>query len=218
MSGITSDNVAKKIKAIAPGLAEDVTIVFFTCNSGTGRAEESEDFHGAMREGGADSLAGIARDALVDVGLTKGSVWGHSDIGHVTKNYRLREFRAALGKGRQGKPFATEYGISIGDQGLAVAELLTAAGDAGFDIHSGDTPKLVKVWNKAQSLVERYAYDAYRGAARDLKLDSEALAQAAPTNPKGAGEAVQRARNEYWVRHKDEALQRLVREARLKRK
>jgi len=218
MSGINASNAAAKIKAIAPRLTEDVNVIFFTCNSGTGQAEQSEDFHGAMREGGADSLAGIARDTLIEAGLSKGSVWGHSDTGHVTENYRLREFRADKGKGAQGQPFATEYGITVGDQGFAAAELLNAADAAGFELHWKDTPKLVTIFNKALAVVEWYAYDAYRTTARESKLDNQAFAQAAPTNPAGAGKIIRDAWNEYWPKHQDQALQKLIRQAGLKQK
>ena len=83
--GLTSRNAADVIKRIAPVLTKDVTIVLYGC-SVCAEARETSWVTTTMEPGGSNSLCGKIRDALIDEGKTKATVWGHTQTGHTTRN------------------------------------------------------------------------------------------------------------------------------------
>jgi len=105
---ITSAKVGGIIKAIAPALTNDVKIILYGCSSAKGIREASNWMATTTSPGGADSLAARIRDALVDAGKSKASVWGHTQVGHTTRNPSLRVFHASDGKGSKGHSYLSE--------------------------------------------------------------------------------------------------------------
>ena len=105
---ITSAKVAGIIKAIAPALTNDVKIILYGCSSAKGIGEASNWMVTTSSQGGADSLAARMRDALVEAGKSKASVWGHTQVGHTTRNPSLRVFHASDGKGSKGRSYLSE--------------------------------------------------------------------------------------------------------------
>lgn len=123
--GITTRNIARVIQRIAPVLTDDVKIILYGCSSARGQREASDWFTTTMSAGGEDSLAARIRDALVDAGKTRASVWGHTESGHTTRNPSLRIFNAGFGKGSKGNSYVGE-GVFGTIPGLLIIDELEA--------------------------------------------------------------------------------------------
>jgi hypothetical protein len=106
--GITTKTVGALIARLAPVLSVDVKVLLYGCSSARGQREASDWVRTTTSGGGADSLAAKFRDALVDAGKTQATVWGHTEVGHTTRNPSLRYFFAGRGKGADGQSYLDE--------------------------------------------------------------------------------------------------------------
>ncbi|MFF7728274.1 DUF4157 domain-containing protein [Streptomyces sp. NPDC008001] len=187
LGAITTREAASIIKAIAPALAPDITVVFFSCNAGRA-SEEAEDWEkGSTKPGGKGSLASVVRDALIAEGKG-GSVWGHTTTGHVSENIALREFDTTSGPGAQGASYVTRYVFTPSDKIAATAELLAEIAAQGYDVGTSGTVAV-------GAAVESRMYYGYEEASRKLTFDGSKLAEVAPTHPVEVGRQVR----EYWI-------------------
>ncbi|MGK5733510.1 eCIS core domain-containing protein [Streptomyces sp. URMC 124] len=201
---ITPTNAASVIKGIAPSLAPNVTVVFFTCNAGRAPEEKEEWEKQSMRPGGKGSLASVTRDALIAEGKG-GSVWGHSMGGHVAAgNPALREFGTDTGKGSEGASFITRYVFTAMDKTSTVNELLSAVSAQGYELGPGATVT-------AGAVAESRMYYGYAEASGKLTYDKSKLAEAAPTHPVEVGKMIKDYwTTTYWPANKDKATGRLL--------
>jgi hypothetical protein len=125
-NGFTLKNAATVVRGIAPYLTIDFNLIIFGCSAGRGQREASNWVVTTMEPGGADSLAGVLRDALVDEGKSRARVWAHTEVGHTTRNPSLRVFTAAAGKGSAGESYASGA-IFGGDRKATAAGEVEAA-------------------------------------------------------------------------------------------
>ena len=101
-------------------------VILYTCSSGRSPDEAEDDwFSGTMRSGGKGSLASTVRDVLAAEKIEGGSAWGHATVGHVSRNYALREFAVSAGKGAAGESYVTKY---VGSSQKGVDEGSESAG------------------------------------------------------------------------------------------
>lgn len=139
---VSKSTVGGIIKAIAPALTKDVKIILYGCSSALGSSEADEWVATTTSQGGADSLVARFRDALVDAGKSQATVWGHTMVGHATRNPSLRVFHASDGKGSKGHSFLSEsiFGTladamlreEIGEAIAALGYALPEAQEAAF--------------------------------------------------------------------------------------
>lgn len=131
---ITTGKVGGIIKAIAPALTNDVKIILYGCSSALGSKEASNWMATTTASGGADSLAARFRDALVDAGKSKASVWGHTQVGHTTRNPSLRVFHATDGKGSKGHSYLSETIFGVLPDAMLREEIAEAIGALGYTL------------------------------------------------------------------------------------
>jgi hypothetical protein len=185
---ISGSKIAGVVKKMAPHLTNDVKVVLFGCSSARGTAEEDAWVTSTLNDGGADSLCGTIRDALLAENLTLATVWGHTGVGHTTTNWTLREFRAADGKGSNGRSFVKAYGIPWDT--TVVDDLRTKMKDAKWTIDASNDAEFVKRAKEAiQSweLRKEGPYGAWAKVNDKEKLGDRNLSEAAPTNPTEVG-------------------------------
>ncbi|MEH6378261.1 DUF4157 domain-containing protein [Streptomyces sp. KLMMK] len=204
VGGVTPRNAASVIQGIAPALAANITIVFFTCNSGR-VWEETEDWEKqSMRPGGKGSLASVTRDALIAEGKV-GSVWGHSMGGHVAGvNPALREFTTAAGKGSEGASFVMRYVFTEADKSNTTKELLDAVSAQGYRLTSAAAAT-------AGAVAESTMYYGYADASWKLTFGGSMLAEAAPTHPAEVAKLIKDYwTTTYWPANKGKATNLLI--------
>ncbi|MCF3107048.1 DUF4157 domain-containing protein [Streptomyces roseoverticillatus] len=202
LGAINTIQAASIIKTIAPALAPDITVVFFSCNAGRASEEKEDWVKGSMRPGGKGSLASVTRDALIAEGKG-GSVWGHTTTGHVSENLALREFDASSGKGGPGASFITRYAFTGPDKVTATNDLLDGASAQGYEVSAGGTTVV-------DALVESAMYYCYAEANVKLAFGNLKLAEAAPTHPVEVGAKVREHWTTYWPLHKGDAVKQLI--------
>lgn len=129
---ITTSKVGGIIKAIAPALTKDVKVIIYGCSSALGLREASNWMATTTASGGADSLAARFRDALVDAGKSRASVWGHTQVGHTTRNPSLRVFSAADGKGTKGHSYLSETVFGVLPDAMLREEIAEAIDAMGY--------------------------------------------------------------------------------------
>ncbi|MEU1820791.1 DUF4157 domain-containing protein [Streptomyces roseifaciens] len=205
LGAINTIQAASIIKAIAPALAPNITVIFFTCNAGRASEEKADWVQGSMKPGGKGSLASVVRDALITEGKG-GSVWGHTTTGHVSENIALREFDAATGPGTPGASYITRYVFTPSDKIAVTAELLGEVAGQGYDVGSSGTAA-------AGAAVESRMYYGYEEASRKLTFEGSKLAEVAPTHPVEVGRQVREYwMTTYWPREKSAAATALAKQ------
>ncbi|MFC5146056.1 DUF4157 domain-containing protein [Streptomyces aureoversilis] len=202
LGAINTIQAASIIKAIAPALAPNITVVFFSCNAGRASEEKEDWVKGSMTPGGKGSLASVTRDALIAEGKG-GSVWGHTTTGHVSENPAWREFDASSGRGVPGASFITRYAFTGPDKVAATNELLDGITAQGYEVGSGGTAA-------AGAVVESTMYYCYAEANVKLSYEGSKLAEAAPTHSVEVGAKVREYWTTYWPGHKSGAVDALL--------
>ena len=139
---ITNSSVAKVIDKIAPFLTDDVRIILYGCSSARSADEPSDWVVTTTSGGGAQSLAGKFRDALIAAGKSRATVWGHTQVGHTTRNPSLRVFNAASGKGADGHSFVSETIFGTIYDNAVLDEIESTLGQLGFAIDAALQPKV----------------------------------------------------------------------------
>lgn len=197
-AGLTAGNVVDVVGRMAPSLTNDVTIVLYGC-SVCAQADEGDWVATTMRPGGVDSLCGKIRDALVDAGKHSATVWGHTEIGHTTRNWSLRRFRAIPfvgGQDRPGDAYAGEIVFGPEKAG-ALAKVEAAINVGGLRVAAARRPEF-EVFVLAR--MERHMYRAYGQANRTKTHGGANLAERAPLFPDEVAEIIRTHwRDTYWV-------------------
>lgn len=136
--GITTSNAKALFKAIAAKLANNVTVILYTCNSARG-ADETESWEkGTMDAGGKGSLGELVRDTLADEKVGAATVWGHTTTGHTSRNSALRSFDARDGKGSAGQSFLSEYVFTAAEYAAASSDIVAGMAARGWTADPAD--------------------------------------------------------------------------------
>jgi hypothetical protein len=214
-SGLTVSNAKALVTAIEPTITRDVRVLLYACSNARGQSETESWTAGTMKGGGADSLAGVLRDELVEAGVNKGSVWGHTTVGHVTDNFALRVFYGADGKGSAGVAFAGERVFGAADRSNALNDLKNDLGAQGYDPVELATAKFEAA---ARARIESAMYSAYADANAKLTYNGGKLAMMAPMYP-AAVEALIHThwRDVFWPGKRPDLGQALVKSLKLKK-
>jgi hypothetical protein len=203
-ASLTSSTAATSVKSIAPVVTPDLNVLLFTCNSARSPSEDESWTKGTLEGGGTGSLGSEIRNAMVTEKIDKGTVWGHTTTGHISRNFAMRKFSAADGKnatgtafaGNQVWPAATRLGYALELQLSAVAQ--------GFTI---DDSVKARFWKEATQAVDALVYRCYAAANGELKLNGMNLAEMTPTHPaEVATMLVDYWNKNYWTAEKIEAL------------
>ncbi|HJU66598.1 MAG TPA: S8 family serine peptidase [Gemmatimonadaceae bacterium] len=168
--GVDTTNVPPVVKDIAPRLTNDVRIMIYGCSVARGQGEKEDWYTTTFTRGGADSLAGVVRDALIDEGKSKAEVWGHTEVGHAVNNFTLRRFAAGDGKGSDGVPFAGEIVFRATEHTAALQEVRAAVLASGVVIQ--DATAFDAAASKA---IVSEMYKAYRDAQLTVTSDKKEL-------------------------------------------
>jgi hypothetical protein len=159
--GITAKSVGKVIQRIAAFLTDDVKIILYGCSSARGTKEPSDWVTTTMTPGGEGSLAAKFRDALVDAGKPRATVWGHTEVGHTTRNPSLRYFYAGSGKGTKGRSYVGETVFGTVEDIITLDEIEATVRELGFSI---DAAQETKFRASARRQLRRLRYLCYVGA------------------------------------------------------
>jgi hypothetical protein len=211
--GIESSTVASHVKDMASYLAEDVVVILYGCSSARGSSEAADWYRTTMTDGGADSLAGKFRDALLSEGKKKACVWGHTEVGHTTSNFTLRVFRAWDGAGSAGKSYVKHFVLDW--QGPVVDELRAEVLAQGFEIPSS---KEAKFRSSAEDTLRLGLYRVYAGANKDKTLDGRNLAEVAPLRGAAVAAIVSKEWDARWSAKKSDWAKEAAANARLPKK
>ena len=204
--GITTKGIGRLIQQIAPVLTNDVNVIIYGCSSARGQAEAPDWVTTTMSPGGADSLAARLRDALVDAGKARATVWGHTEVGHPTRNPSLRSFSAGFGKGSIGSSYVGEVVFGTMAELTAVGELETKLQEIGRPV----TQNLQRAFRRvASKTLRRLWYFCYISAnirhrvasgkrikENNLTLNGVNLSEAAPVHPLDVADIVR----QHWVK------------------
>ncbi len=127
-----------------------------------------------MNSGGEDSLAAKIRDALVDSGKYRATVWGSTESGHTTRNPSLRYFNAGSGKGAKGNSYVGQYVFGTVNDLLTFASLEVTL-QLGFSIDAALETKFQIAAQRKLSYLRYSCYiDAnikYRTVAKGLERE-----------------------------------------------
>ena len=187
-----SGNEGKKlVKNVAASLKNDVDIIIYACSVANSPSEIHDDWDkGTMDAGGKDSMAEGVRDELFDQNITSGKVWGHTTVGHVTRNFALRYFKSDS-KDTAGLSYVSEYVFTPYDEYLIRQEVINQLTTDGFDPTAIDTEKLISYQIKN---LRKHFYKCYAQANDKLKYNQRNLAEAAPNHPLEVAKII----NNYW--------------------
>jgi hypothetical protein len=183
-----------------------------------------------MSAGGEDSLAARIRDALVEAGKTRATVWGHTEQGHTTRNPSLRRFDAHMGKGTKGSSYVGETVFGTIHEILSLGHLEATLRGLGFAIGA---PQQEALRRAARKQLRRLWYLCYvranikvpvrtvggkRVIENNLTFRGANLSEMAPTHPLEVADIVRRYwSNVCWSQAKREkAARELAKELRLK--
>ena len=227
--GIRAATVGALIRRIAPALTNDVKILLYGCSSARGQTEPSSWVRTTATDGGADSLAGALRDALIDAGKTGAVVWGHTEVGHTTRNPSLRSFGAAWGRGSPGQSYLSQSVFGVLSNALLAAEITTQIGLLG---HAFPASRQAAFQAALQGEVRRLRYSCWVGAVvrvrnvgakrikeTNLTVRGASLPEVAPLYPLEVADVVrQRWSDVCWTpAAKEAAARKVARNAKLPR-
>lgn len=221
---LTKRNVRSVIQRLAPFLTDDVTIALYGCSIAA-NPSESGWVSGTMDSGGAQSLAAMVRDALVDEGKTSASVWGHTEVGHTTRNPSLRVFHASpshpLGGGKGADGFAYAGDFIFGQEvQQALSDVESAVQRAGNRVAADKRNRFTTF---VQGRLRSHFYKAWVGAVitrrrrndgttarqTNLTLRGASLPQMAPMYPDEVATIVRNHwRNTYWTQARQDVVAR----------
>jgi hypothetical protein len=225
--GITTKSVGALIGRIAPVLSNDVKILLYGCSSARGQLEASDWVRTTTSGGGTDSLAAKFRDGLVDAGKTQATVWGHTEVGHTTRNPSLRYFFAGRGKGAEGQSYLDEIVFGVLADALVREEIAETIASQGYTIPELRQDAFRTV---AAKHIKRLRYVCYVGAVirtstvggkvtrtTNLTVRGTNLPEVAPLYPLEVADVVRRrwADTCWTAAARTQAAQQLIKELRL---
>lgn len=201
------------VKKMAASLAPNVNVMLYACGVARGQKEEETWVKGTMEGGGADSLAGVIRDALLEQGKNKATVWGHEATGNVTHNPTLREFTADAGKGAPGVSYASTFVYTDTEKAAAFTALKNRIISLEFDVEADP----VKFEQQARAVLNQAMYNSYIAANKDLEFQRGSIAETAPEHPQAVAALVRKYWWEtYWPANQDRLAQALIKSLKLK--
>lgn len=174
--GITTGNAKAIFKGIAARLANNVTVILYTCNSARGVDETESWEKGTMDPGGKGSLGELVRDTLADENVDAATVWGHTTTGHTSRNSALRSFDARDGKGSAGQSFLSEYVFTAAEYAAASSDIVAGMAARGWTVDPADA-KFGKAAAAALRKQFRAAYVGFNNAEKGR------IAEDAPVYP-----------------------------------
>jgi hypothetical protein len=220
-SGITKRKVASLVKSIAPNLTQDVNVILYACSSARAPSEKEDWFKGTMKPGGAKSLGGLIRDALLKEGAKQASVWGHQTVGHMTRNFALRVFYASHGSGAAGESYAGEFVFGVIEEVIALNEVIEEiTTKKGYNIEQAQMPALqAEVYKRLSGNgLGSLFYKCYSEANRKVKYRGVNLAEMAPVDPVGVSGVIENYwKKTYWPGKKSSLADALIKKFRLKK-
>lgn len=175
--GISASGVAAVVRRMAAALANDITIILYGCSSARGSTEPSNWVTTTTGPGGVGSLAAKFRDALLDAGKTEATVWGHTEVGHTTRNPSLRFFTGRGGKGSPGRSYLSDFVFGTVPDILAWQELAETVAALGFRL---DDARQAAFRAAATRLLRRRRYSCWVGAV--VKVRTVGGSQVRETN------------------------------------
>lgn len=232
-SGIERAPIKKVGKQIGPALASDAKVILYACRTGDDPAEGMGWKRGTTDAGGADSLAGDLRDALVDAGLPNAEVWAHAApaSGDATRNPAKRIFSTALGKGVPGWSFLSTRVFPPPWPFTVAKEIIAAADQAGYEVgtpsNASDSDESAlgalgtdDVRTTALEIASNRFYACWNKAKdRDLRVKGHNVVTAAPLYPDEVATTVRNHwTNSYWPANKTNAAEKLKEKANLKKR
>ena len=212
--GVTTSNAGKIFKAIAPRLSTGlaVNIILYTCSSARGSDEDESWTKGTLDAGGKGSLAEKVRDTLADEKIDNATVWGHTTVGHTSRNFALRLFETKDGKGSQGQSFASTYALDESLRNSATDETIKAVIDDGYTLDASDP----KVRATAAAVLRAFVYAGY--AEANAKLEGTHPAEDAPVYRYYTASRIEKYwKDTYWPDKKKSAKNKLVKALKLKK-
>ena len=227
--GISNSNAAKVIQRIGPALTDDVKIILYGCSSARGQSEASSWVETTTSSGGDDSLAARIRDALVDAGKARATVWGHTEVGHTTRNPSLRSFGATRGKRTAGQSYLGETVFGVLPDAMVREEIAETIGSLGFAIPEARQDAFRTA---AGRYIKRLRYSCYVGAVvrvrtvagkqikeTNLTFRETNLPEMAPLYPLDVADIVRRRWSDVcWTQAVlKQAARRLIKDLKLKR-
>jgi hypothetical protein len=227
-AGLTTGTAKAKVKAIAPTLADDVTVLLHACSNARqlnefGRGDPERWVRGTMEGGGAGSLAGVVRDLLADAGKGKASVWGRTTTGYAVRNPAVRAFfvdpSRGGGKGVPGVSYAATFIFKPPLPETARAELEAKVAALGYAI---GPPEAFRA--KAAAAVTDQMYWCWAGAAKTITVKDKHgqeryLSETAARDPEKVAELVRdHWKQAFWTEKRQEATAKdLAKALRLKK-
>lgn len=212
--GVTTGNAGKIFKAVAPRLSTGlaVNIILYTCSSARGSDEEENWQAGTLDPGGKGSLAEKVRDTLADEKIDNASVWGHTTVGHPTRNFALRVFETKDGKGSQGQSFASTYVFDDTLRNAAIDDMVKEVSDDGYTVDGTD--KTVRT--RAAAVLQDFIYAGY--AAANANLEGVNPAEDAPVYRYMTASRIEKYwKEDYWPGKKAKAAKKLIKALKLKK-
>ena len=159
---VDTGNVQSVASSISSALTGDINVILYACSVARGQNEENSWVNTTTKDGGADSLASTLRDALMDEGKDEATVWGHTEVGHTSRNFTLREFDAGDGKGTDGNSFVSTYVWDYATEG--VREVQAAVTAQGYEIT--DQARFERTVKRG---TQRWIYRRYSAARSSLQ-------------------------------------------------
>ena len=210
--GVTVSNAVTIFKAIASRLANNVTIVLYTCSSARGSDEPEDWIKGTMQGGGEGSLAALVRDTLAEEKIDAATVWGHTTVGHVSRNFALRAFNARAGKGAKGDSYVSSYVFTDSELKAATTDLVEELNRLGYTVNATDESFVAA----ASSALGTKFYEAYAVANR--KLEGTNVAEEAPLHPyMTASRITAYWDSTFWPAEKERTATALAKKLKLKK-
>jgi hypothetical protein len=207
---LTTSNIPTVVSKISSALTNDVNVVIYGCSVSRGENEENSWKNTTTSDGGADSFAATFRDALVDEGKDESSVWGHTEVGHTSRNFTLRGFSAADGKGSDGFSYLNHYVWNYNTDGLSGVEAAVKA--QGYEIpNAAKFKKIVDYYTKG------WIYGRYSSSMRNLEYNGRHLAEAAPLFPSEVGKLIKDYALKTWPEKEAEIAKKAISRLKLKK-
>jgi hypothetical protein len=215
---ITSRKAKPLIKSIAPALTTDVNVVLYSCSAARSPSKRENWYKGTFKPGGAKSLAGVIRDALLKEGMKHATVWGHTTGGHMTRNFALRIFYAAYGKNQPGEAYAGKF-IGTFDEVFALRDLEEEITNKGYSIPTKITVAFQReAYKRFSGGLNSLFYKCYAEANRKLKYKGVNLAEMAPVHTLGVAKVIENYwKNTFWPKEKPALTNKLIRKFKLQK-
>lgn len=201
-AGITGSNAKALVKKIAPYLSNDINVILYACSVARGTSEKENWKKGTLDSGGKDALAGKFSDILHENDVKNAKVWGHTTVGHTSRNFALRYF-SSNAKNAPGVSYVSEHVFTPYEVYLIKEEVIQHLESEGYetDVVTDNYPD----WFFEN--LRDYFYSAYAKAMGEKDYNGIHLAEAAPVYPWEVAKVINEYWDtEYWPAHKEKFM------------